>query len=422
MSRRLVFRIAAALIAGASSPAYAQSAGHATGQFQRQTRTIPLPVADAADFTAALFSDYNALYANYLAFKNKLESSNNVTYSLQSSYFLQAATPNGGKPVSLFVYAPSASWTPFTDTDWGGGEFNVSFVGNQYWSRVTTANQQQRIGALTPPNDWTSNQYTWEQVSYTATLPGVLKWLAVTAGQFAIGGFDGDLYAGNAQTNFMTYALAQNATQAYPNAGLGSYVTASIANTAVSINGGFQGATDITGRDISVRGYQTGKYAAFGDAMWSPDISGMGAGSYNLVVYYQPSVPNQPGNSAGASLAISQALSPRYGIFARTNYASGNAVQINSSFGGGGVINDPLRRHPNDQFGIGVFLDRANSNVVGAQSETSRRSEYGAETYYNFTLIKGLLITPDAAVVIHPVFGHNHDNALVIAIRLTYFL
>jgi hypothetical protein len=399
-----------------------QRATGVTGQFQRQTGTVPQPNSNATDFTADLFSGYNKLYDDYTAFKNRLNTDYNLSFSMQTSYFLQSATPNGGPPVSLFVYSPSVTWTPFNNDTWGSGQVNIAFSQNQYWSGTTTAAQQARIGTITAPNDWSSNGYTWAQVSYTQTLPGKLSWLSITGGQYSFGGFDGDLYAGNAQTNFISYALAQNATQTYPNAGVGGYLTASVPNTTLSFNAGMQGATDVTGQALSVHGYQTGKYAWFGNALWAPSVPGVGAGSYNLLVYYQPSVPMQPGQSTGVSFAMSQALNKKYGVFARANYASGSILQITSSFGGGGIVNDPFHRHPNDQLGLGVFLNRGNSNAIGGGSVTPRLWEYGPELYYNYTLMKGLQITPDAAAILNPVLAPNHGAEYIFTLRLTSFL
>ena len=419
VSRR-PFESVLACIMVAGIPALAQA--QTSGDFQRRTGTVQNPISAPTDFTQQLFSDYNALYDQYTSFKNDLSTNYNLAYSLQTSYSLQSAVPYGGKPVSLFVYSPSITWTPFNSPTWGSGQINVSFQQYQYWSGTNTATQRARIGTITSPNDWPANGYTWTQVTYTQTLPGSLSWLSITGGQFGIGGFDGDLYAGNAQTSFTTYPLAQNATQTYALAGLGSYVTAAVPNTTLSLNAGFQSATDISGSQISTRGFQTGRYATFGNVLWAPSVPGMGTGSYNVVAYYQPSVPLQPGQSTGVSFAMSQALNKTYGVFARANYASGSAIQLTSSFGGGGIVNDPFGRHPNDRLGLGLFADRANSSNIGGSTVTPLLWEYGTELYYNYTLVKGLQVTPDAAAILNPVLAPNHAAAYIFTLRLTSYL
>jgi hypothetical protein len=184
-----------------------------------------------------------------------------------------------------------------------------------------------------------------------------------------------------------------------------------------------QGATDVPGTKISTEGYETGKYAGFANVLWTPTVPGLGSGSYNFLVYYQPSVPLQLTNSIGYSFAAAQSLGPKYGIFVRANYASGDAIPIRSSFGGGGIVNDPFGRHPSDQIGVGLFLNKANTSNVGVESVvTPRTTEYGAEVYYKYTIVKGLQITPDFAVFINPVLAPGRPASYLFSLRLTSFL
>jgi len=68
---------------------------------------------------------------------------------------------------------------------------------------------------------------------YTHTFPDAWSWLSVTAGQYTFAAFDSNLYAGNAQTNFIS-PLTQNGTQAYPNGGLGAYTQATSPSNSFS--------------------------------------------------------------------------------------------------------------------------------------------------------------------------------------------
>jgi hypothetical protein len=45
---------------------------------------------------------------------------------------------------------------------------------------------------------------------YTHTLPDAWSWLSVTVGQYTFAAFDSNQYAGNVQTAFISYPLAQN--------------------------------------------------------------------------------------------------------------------------------------------------------------------------------------------------------------------
>lgn len=172
-------------------------------------------------------------------------------------------TPNGGPGVAELVYSPSATWTPFTNTAIGSGAFNFAFQGNQFWTGANTNSQQGSMGLITAPNDWGANGYQYAQITYTQTLPG--KWLAVSVGQYSFGQFDGNQYAGNAQANFINYALAQNNTQTYANAGVGAYAQIT-PNNQLQFAGGLQGATNITGETVTVSGFRNNQIAYFLDA------------------------------------------------------------------------------------------------------------------------------------------------------------
>jgi hypothetical protein len=116
---------------------------------------------------------------------------------------------------------------------------------------------------ITPPNNQIINLRQYNQLMYTHTFPDSWNWLLVTAGQYTFAAFDSNLYAGNAQTNFISYPLTQNGTQAYPNGGLGAYAQATAPDQQFIFAGGFQGTTNVSGDALSTRGFSTGKYAYF---------------------------------------------------------------------------------------------------------------------------------------------------------------
>jgi hypothetical protein len=140
------------------------------------------------------------------------------------------------------------TWTPFTDTTFGSHSFTFAFQSYQFWSHANTSSQQSSMGLITAPNDWASNGYQFAQITYTRTFPG--NWLAVSVGQYSFGQYDGNQYAGNAQTNFVNYALVQNATQTYANAGIGAHIQI-MANPRLQLAGGLQSATDISGETLT---------------------------------------------------------------------------------------------------------------------------------------------------------------------------
>src|SRR5262249_19291703 len=143
-----------------------------------------------------------------------------------------------GNPVWLAAYYPSATWQPFTDTAIGSGEVNFTFGHQSSFSGTNNAIQAERVGLITLPNDWASDNFSWSTITYTHTLPGSLSWLSITGGQYNLFSVDPSEYAGNAQTTFISYSFAQDATQTFPNAGLGAYLQAKAPNGQFRAAGG----------------------------------------------------------------------------------------------------------------------------------------------------------------------------------------
>jgi hypothetical protein len=184
-----------------------------------------------------------------------------------------------------------------------------------------------------------------------------------------------------------------------------------------SFAGGFQDATNVAANTITATGFHTGKYAYFLNAACTPDI--LAGGSYSILFYSQPSVPNQPASHqiAGLSFSASQNIAANWGMFLRINSANGDAIAIASSVAGGAVWNDPTGRNAPDKLGFAVAWDRTNRTVAGTPS---RGSEWVAESYYNFTILKALQITPDVQIYINPVLAPNTRVAAVFSLRTTW--
>ena len=374
----------------------------------------PVGLAEPAESTDAApesAGGLNGVYDRYLAYKNKIRDDAGLQFEMPVSVFGQWGSPAGGPGVASIVYSPTVTWTPFTDTAIGSGAFTFAFQGNQFWTRANTNSQQARMGLLTAPNDWGANGYQYTQITYTHTLPG--NWLAVSVGQYSFAQYDGNQYAGNAQTNFIGYALAQNATQTYANAGIGGYVQIT-PTSELQFAGGFQGATDITGGALTTPGLSDGRIAYFLAAQWTPTY--LAGGTYSVLYYRQPSVPLQPSASQGISFSAVQNIDATYGLFLRVNNASGSAIPIQTSVAFGGIVNDPLGVDRPDQAGIGVAWDKTNKSVVG---EASRGSEFVVELYYSYAVLKALQITPDVQVYINPALAPSTRLGAILSIRTT---
>jgi len=387
----------------------------ATGQARAVASPRP-PVdltqpADSTDFLQSVTDDLNGTYDQYNAFKTKVQNNTDIQFSMPVSVFGVWGMPNGGPGVADLVYSPSIAWTPFTNTAIGSGAFNFAFQGDQFWTHVNANSQQANMGLITPQHDWGANAYQFAQVTYTQTLPG--NALALSVGQYSFGRYDGNQYAGNAQANFINYALAQNATQTYANAGTGGYVQFT-PNGQLQFAGGLQGATDIIGETLTIDGFHNGKVAYFGTAQWTPTY--LAGGTYSVLYYIQPAVPLQPSASQGISFSAAHNLNATYGLFLRANNASGNAIPIETSVAFGGIMNNPFGRNRLDQVGIGAAWDKVNQSNLGTRV---RNSEWTSELYYNFTVFKALQITPDLQIYIDPALAPNTNFAVVFSIRTT---
>ena len=370
--------------------------------------------APSADFMQDVTQVLNDIHSEYLNFKKELLSDYQISYSMQVSLFPQWGTPKGGPGTAELVYFPEITWNPFTNTAIGSGSFNVAVQQNQFWTKANTASQQARLGLITQPNDWAVNGYQYNQLMYTHTLPGSWSWLSVTVGQYTFLAYDDNLYAGNAQTNFMSFPLAQNATQTYPQGGLGAYAQAATPNGQFAVAGGFQGATSVTGESLTTRGFATGKYAYFAEGEWWPNF--FDGGDYSILGFTQPSVPQQPTNSRGVSFNGVQKIDKKWGLFVRANGASGTAIPIEASVAWGGIYNNPFERNKLDQAGLGIFWDKTNLKAV---AQPARNAEWGAELYYSYTIFKGLRLTPDVQLYFDPALKPGAGPAAVFTIRTT---
>jgi hypothetical protein len=387
------------------------------------TSTVTAPHPPAPHVTVVppavgseITSNLDAYYASYQAAKQKLQDNYNIEYSLEASVLPQWGTPHGGPPAVQLLYSPTITWTPFTNTAIGSGSFTFAFQQYQFWSKTNTAAQQSRMGLLTAPSGNSSNGYEYSQITYTHTMPGDWSWLSVSVGQYQFDNFDGNQYANSTQTNFINFALSQNGTQTYDNGGLGAYMQAATPDGQFTVAGGFQDATDILGNTITTRGYSTGKYAYFAYAQVVPKF--LPGATYSVIWYSQPSVPEQPSASQGVSFSAVQNFGKTWGLFLRANNASGSASPIETSVAWGAIYNDPFRRNAMDQVGLGFFWSKAN---LSAAQQPTKNAEWGIELYYNYTIFKGLQLSPDVQFYVNPALQTTPGPAAMFTLRTTTF-
>jgi hypothetical protein len=367
-------RLAAALVAAlaAGRPALAQPPPAAHHEVPVEAPLAEQPAVPPGELPPGIARDYD----RYLLFKEGLQN----TYGLQYAIEVSALPQWAGTSATNFVYTPWIRWTPFTDTALGSGAFVFSFQQNGFGPGADPTALQTHAGLLTPASDWGGNLADLAQLTYTHTLPGRWRWLSVTLGQYSFGLYDQNEYAGNAQSNFVNYALAQNATQTYVSGDLGAYAQAAAPDRKWVLAGGFQGATNLTGSGLSVRGIATGKLAYFMAAQSTPGVLG---GSYGFLWYTRPATPAQPSPSRGISFNAVHNINPKLGLFLRVNHAGGRDSAIATSLAWGVVVNGPLAHRPFDRLGLGFAWNKTNPQAVDLPA---RNSEFVAEIYYNYAV------------------------------------
>jgi hypothetical protein len=432
-----------ALSAGvAATPAFAQSPEGPTAVADSATWPLPtLPRSNVVDVSKAVgstkttpaarllpplvppFTDWSAPFADYLdaeydkwlAAKKSIGVQFNIDLAIDYSFFPQWGTK--GNPVYANIYYPSLTWRPFTGSPIGSGEIDVVTAHQTFLGSQDTTAQAARLGLITFANDWTHGNFAWSTLAYTHTLPASLSWLSFTAGQYNLFSFDPSQYAANAQTSFISYSFAQDATETFPYAGIGGYAQIKTPDGQFRFAGGAQGGTDPNGGTLTAAGFQHGRMVSWGNAQWTPTTAGLGAGIYSLLIYEQPFVPTISSRSTGVSFSASQELTDKYGAFLRINNATGPDLLVRTSYGGGGVWNDPLLRNRSDQLGFALGWDKTNRDSDGAVN--ARYGEWVTEVFYRINVFKGMHVTPDVQVFWNPALMSSSGPVAVFTLRTT---
>ena len=378
-------------------------------------RLLPLFVPGSVDWSGPYADSLDQEFDRWLALKKGISNQYNLDLAIDYSFFPQWGTRGG--PVYLNVYYPSATFQPFTDTSFGSGEIDLVTSHQTYFGNQDTNSQASRLGLITFANDWTRDDFAWSTVAYTHTLPGSMSWLSFTVGQYNLFSFDPNAYAANAQTSFIGYSFAQDGTETFPYAGFGAYARAKTPDGQFNFAGGVQDGTDPNGGTLTTAGFGHGRLVDWGNAQWTPTISGLGDGIYSLLVYEQPFVPMVSSQSTGISLSISQDLTEKYGAFLRVNNATGSDILIRTSYAAGAVWNDPIGRNKSDQAGLALGWDKTNHQSVGTAG--ARGGEWVSEVFYKATIFKGMHLAPDVQVFWDPALLPRAGPEAVFTLRTT---
>ncbi len=363
-----------------------------------------------------LENDVDGIEKDYNQFKSMLSDDFGIQYSLDVSFMGQKGVPNGGKTATQSIYAPTISWQIFNDDTFGSGTLNASYTAVRYWGNKAE-NIGDKLFLANSINDYSTPSNAIDQLSYTQSL--FSNKFSITVGQFPLSDFDGTQYDSNQQTNFINYALSQNASETYPIAGLGAYIQIN-PNDEWSFAGGFQNARNITGQTLSSKGWGDHRFTTFGSVSYTPTINGK-TGEYSLLVYNQPGVETQPQNTTGWSVNMSQNLTQKWGVFLRANAATGDSMPITQSYVLGGVYNNPLDRNPLDQIGFAVAYNKVSKDYFDS-SEPMRQYETVLETYWNIGITQFFTIAPDIQLYVHPASKRDRDFGTVFSLRGTILL
>lgn len=360
-------------------------------------------------------ANQNSWEKNYADFKNKLQKNYGLSYSVDASILGQRVSPNGKGTSLQFQVYPNITWDIY-DGEYGKGSINFAYTPTRYWSSTSAQNLSNRIGVISPINDYTEKSNSFSQLSYTHQFAGNIDWLSLTIGQFPIYNFDGTAYDANQQQNFVNFALSQNATSSYPSSSLGMYFTFNL-NPQWQLSIGAQDANNISGMAISANDFGKGEYTSFASISYNPVFKNLGNGEYSLLIYNQPSVEEQPGTSNGYSINMEQNLDETWAIFGRIAGVINSPMEIEQSYVIGGVMNNPFNRNNLDQIGLATAFNKVNKDIVGNQA---RSFENVIETYVAFGIGNFMTITPDFQLYINPALDTSRNTAYATSIRTTF--
>jgi len=361
---------------------------------------------------------HRSLDQSYLHMKKWLNDKVGLQYGVDVSYMAQRGAPNGKQTSIQGYYYPYLTWNIFKDTSVGSGQINVNYNLIRYWGLEGNI-LQNRLGVIAAQNDYAADQEIFSQASYTHTLPGDMDWLSMTFGQFPLYNFDGANYLDNQQTGLINFAMSQNASSTYADAGVGGYLQAAAGKWTFAA--GYQDATNIAAETIRLRTAFDGKYTYFGYASFAPEMEAMGQGQYSFLYYYQPSVDEQPGLSRGYSFNMNQNLGEKFVMSGRVNWSDGHIAPIKNSYVLAGTFVNPFERNANDAITIGVSYNRLDNIVLGALP-FFRKYENAIEMQWVWGIGKLITLTPDIQFYPKAAVGEGHKFVTVAGLRAAILL
>ena len=351
--------------------------------------------------------------AGYDNFKNQLAKNYGLSYNLDYSLMPQYTMPSGKHTALQSLFMPSIAWTTFQN-EYGTGTLNASYTSVLY-NNNDAQDIQNNTGMVTGINDFTTSEQEFSGLYYTYQLPHKYNWLTFGAGQYSLYAFDGTDYDNNQQANFINYALSQNGSATYADAGLGVYAQATPGNWLFVV--GAQDATNIEAPSIRFNHLDDKHYTTFAQVGYNPEICGLGQGQYSIMFYNQPNVSEQPQTTNGWSFNMQQNIGEKTALFGRINGVTGNMVSIKNSYVLGAVYNNPFNRNDLDQIGLAYAYNDLSAAAVGEKLYES--AEQVVEAYWAWGISKWATVTPDLQFYIHPALNQKSDYGAAASLRLS---
>lgn len=364
-------------------------------------------------FSASVAQAETSMMSQYSSFKSNLVNNYDLAYNLNYSVMPQYGSPSGKHTAVQSLFMPSITWTNFQN-EYGTGTLNVGYT-SVFYNNTNAQDVQNNTGMVTDMNDFNEREQEFASLYYTYQLPKQYNWLTLGAGQYTLYAFDGTDYDNNQQANFINYALSQNGSATYADAGLGAYAQVNAGNWQIIT--GMQDASNITAPSIRFNHLKDKHYTTFGQIGYNPNIEGLGAGQYSIMLYNQPAVSAQPQTTNGWSINMQQNIGEKWALFGRINGVTGNMVDIKNSYVAGMVYNNPFNRNELDQFGLAYAYNDLNKKAVDEKMYES--AEQVIETYYAFGISKWATLTPDLQFYIHPALNKKSEYGTATSLRLS---
>jgi len=351
---------------------------------------------------------FQTISEDYSDFKTRMETDYGLTWSFSLSYRQRWVQPDNIGSASQTLFWPTLNWDIFNSETFGAGSFQLLYYGEQGTGSSVTLNR----GSRTLSGELPDYQNRYSQITYTHTLPG--EKLAVAVGQYSFFNFDSSEFMADQQLNFVNNIFSANGSATYPTTGTGGYAQFNATKSFQFLVGGQSVNTEDTAKRPT-DGFLSSPYAWLGYAQWTPSFRGLGDAQYSLTLYQAPAVTNHPA-SQGWSINAVQHLNDQWAVFGRLNASNDDGGGHKHSYGLGVALNNPLGRADGDQIGVafGSLEQKLPPSLV-----TLQHTQNTLEAYWNWSLLGGLLLTPDAQYIRNPAFAPNRDSAWILSLRTT---